>query len=403
MQLYGDGFRLPTVPDTVPAPPVPQTVQVLFGDEAVSDVRVLKSNRLLVNAPVSPIAAVRVRMAAGASLTFTPGGAPTVTRDVGSWSADGFRAGQRVRVIGSASNDNDRATEYLIATVSALVLTLNPAVTLAAEGPVSGVSIVSFAYGEGVVDVTIRNLDDLGDPIGGEEVVVANGYSYERVQLATETDLTRMCRQVIREVRRQVLPNVSLTTHTDWDGDTEDLLQLVSLAELPGVAILGPDMIENRFYSLNGHLPKTLPGDEVLLRNAPYTVDLAFDVLLVSDSKVELQNLMVLFAQFVDRNPRLSLDRDADDPSAGRVEYEFDFATGGDLVSRRAPNNSNLRIASGSVVVRGFDLEDLAGFTDEAARDLTGMTEDTDTPVSTSASQTGVSYRVGPSPGGGKC
>jgi len=403
VQVYGDGFRLPAVPDVVPAPPVPQTVQVLFGDEAVEDVRVLRSNRLLVNAPISPVAAVRVRMAGTPDLTFTPGGAPTVTRDAGSWVTDGFRAGQRVRVVGSTSNDNGPKTEYLIAVVSALVLTLDPAVTLAAEGPTSGVSVVSYAYGEGRVDITIRNLDDLGDPIVGEEVVVPDAYLYERVQLATQSCLVHVVRSLIREVRRQVIANVSLTTHTDWDGESEDLLQLVNLAEVPGIALLGPDLPENRFYSVNGTVEQVQSDDTVLLRNAPHTVDLEFDVLLVTDSKIELLNLSALWTQFMHRNPYLTVARDPDDPSKGRVRYEFDVTTGGDLLAGKAPNNSNLRTATGSVVVRGFDLEDLAGFTDEAARDLTGMTEDVDDPVTVGVSQTGVSYRVGPGPGGGKC
>jgi hypothetical protein len=57
---------------------------------------------------------------------------------------------------------------------------------------------------------------------------------------------------------------------------------------------------------------------------------------------------------------------------------------------------SNIRAFSGSVVIRGFDLEDLAGFTGESIVEVTQMIDE----IVTSLDQTGESYDVGPSPGG---
>jgi hypothetical protein len=143
-------------------------------------------------------------------------------------------------------------------------------------------------------------------------------------------------------------------------------------------------------------LSTVLPNGEIVLRPAPYTVDLIFAVVGVSDSQVELLNLMALATQVVDRNPFIYLDRDENDPSLGQVRYEFDFATGGNFSMMSLESVSNIRAFSGSVVIRGFDLEDLAGFTGESIVEVTQMIDE----IVTSLDQTGESYDVGPSPGG---
>lgn len=63
-------------------------------------------------------------------VTFAAAG-KTLTRADGSWVVDGFAAGQRVRVYNTASNDG----EYLIDTVTNLVITLDAGETLVDEGP----------------------------------------------------------------------------------------------------------------------------------------------------------------------------------------------------------------------------------------------------------------------------
>lgn len=70
----------------------------------------------------------------GRTLTFADANPDTITASTGSFIADGFRAGMRVTVSGTASNDGT----YIIASVSALVLTLVLTAALVAEGPLSG-------------------------------------------------------------------------------------------------------------------------------------------------------------------------------------------------------------------------------------------------------------------------
>lgn len=399
VQIYGDNFRLPNVTPnpTGPTPAPTPSVEVLFDDEPATDVQVIRTNRLAARTPISPISGAVVRMLGAPDLTFVPGAPDTIVRSSGDWRADGFRAAQKVKVSrpGAGSSDNDG--EHTIATLTTTTLSLSSSSALVAEGPVSDVAVESRAYGEGKVAVTVRNLDDNGDPIPGEEVVVEDGYHFSRVRLADEAHLTRLVREFIRLWRKQVIANVSSTTHTEYDADTGDEYHIVELAELPGIGITGPDLDENRFFSVNGTVAVELPNGEVILRRVPYTVDLTFEITGVSDSQVELLNLLTLSTQVVDRNPYFYLDRDPNDPSQGRVRYEMDFAAGGDFAVTGEANTDNLRSFTGTVVIRGFDVEDLAGFAGEQGVRIVVPAEE----VELSVSQTGESSIVGASPGGG--
>jgi len=403
VEVYGDGFRMKPVTEnpTGVTPVASPAVEVLFDTEPGLNVRVLKSNRLLVDAPPSPLTGGVVRVQGSPSLTFAPGPPATITRATGSWLDDGFRAGQLIRIARSTSNDGERT----LAAVTATVLTLVTGDTLVAEGPAVGAVVESKAHGEGVVDVTVRNLDDAGVPIPGESVTVPRAFAYRRPQLADEAHLTRLVRQFIREWRRQVLPNTVLSVHTEFDATTGDGLNITELATLPGVALVGPAVTEDRFYSLNGQLEVVLPSGEVLVYDAPYTVDMGFQVIGVSDSQVELLNLLAAATQFVDRNPYIYLDRDPADLSRGKVRYEFDFAGGGGFEVAAGTNISNLRSFSGTVIIRGVDIEDIAGFPGSLGRDLATTVEDVDAGlavvgVQMEVEQLGETYDVGPSPGG---
>ncbi len=77
--------------------------------------------------------ATQVPAAGGRTLTFADADPDTITASSGSFVTDGYVAGQQLTVAGTASNDGT----YTLATVTATVLTLIAADTLAAEGPLS--------------------------------------------------------------------------------------------------------------------------------------------------------------------------------------------------------------------------------------------------------------------------
>lgn len=241
--------------------------------------------------------------------------------------------------------------------------------------PISSLPVVKPDFGKGLVDVSLQNLDSNGDPVAGETVTAAAAYTYERVQLAKESDLTRLVRTAIRAFRLQVIDNVSNVTDVDYDSDPLDGLNLTDLGEFPAIVLVGPGLAENRFYSRNKPPTKPDTPGEFLVRRVPYTVDLEFGVLGISDSKLELVNLMAVTQLFFEKNKFLVMDRDGSDPGLGTVKYEMDLTPDGDLQAGGGGNNSNIRTFSGTFVLRGFDLEDLTGF---SGAQTIGRTHETD-------------------------
>jgi hypothetical protein len=121
-------------------------------DERYTGVKCSLRDRL----PLATMSTNTVSMTA-ATLTFAEVGATgdTITRATGSFITDGFLAGDRITVTGSASNN---ITDQKITNVSALVLTLDTG-DLAAEGPVAGVSIT------GTTGVVFAEVGATGDTI----------------------------------------------------------------------------------------------------------------------------------------------------------------------------------------------------------------------------------------------
>jgi hypothetical protein len=376
VSVYGGGFRVRTIPTVItgPVPAPPPTVRVTFGGSRSRRVLVPRSNRLLVELPPSPLPPVLARSSA-ALHTFTAG-TRTIGRASGSFVTDGFVPGCRAVVTGSASNDSTRANRsYSVATVSTSSLVLEASESLVDE-PAIGATVTCRTYGEGLVDVTVENLDDNGDLIAGETVTALLALRYRRVQLAEPAELQRLVRELVRLLRLGTIANVSTSTHTDYDSEPLSLGG-VELAELPGLALIGPELDENRFFSVN-YLDPESGGEagEAVQRRVPYTVDLGFSIVGVSDSKSELLSLQSLVVQFFHRNKRMRMLRDATDPSMGEVEYEMDWSPGGLPKVAGIASDSNLRSFSGTFVVRGFDIEDLPGFEDEGIVDRTAQVEE---------------------------
>lgn len=214
------------------------------------------------------------------------------------------------------------------------------------------------AMDPGAAAVTVENLDAEGVPIPGESATLVDGYMYRRPDLTATADastLVRVVRTLLQDLKRQVLENVSLTVHTDFDGDTEDELHIIEDAELPAVVLVGPTLRENRVHTLNK--PRQVQDGVQFIELRPARcVDLVFDLTVASESTIELLALMHEATAYFQRNFHLRMDRDPDDPTQGEVLYEL--AIESDLSVTTAAGDSNLRSASGRFVVRAVVLDE---------------------------------------------
>lgn len=216
------------------------------------------------------------------------------------------------------------------------------------------------SHDPGVVALRVDNVDASGTTIPGETVTLANALTLRRPMLSGEAAtaeriLARVVRTLLRAVKREVMENVALTVHTDFDATPADGLNTIEIAELPSLVFVGPQLTNNRFYSSNVPRQVTVPGGFATLRPSR-CVDVGFNLLAASESVLELLNIQQEVAAFFERNPYLYVQRDPADASAGRVRYELALTS--DPQSGNTPNESNVRQFSAALVVRGVDLDD---------------------------------------------
>lgn len=211
--------------------------------------------------------------------------------------------------------------------------------------------------GPGAVDVTVKNVDQLGALIGAETATAVGGYTYARPNLnsheGNESLLARMVRTLILKLRREILDNVELTVHTDYD-DTPDGADIAMLSAMPGLVIVGPRLKENRFYSQNS-ARKRASGGRTFQQRPPMTVDLVFTLIGVDDGSSRLLNLQRETVSFFQRNKTIRMLRDV--AVAGVYEeWEMDVEDASSWAG--ATNNSSIHVFNGTFLIRGFDIDD---------------------------------------------
>jgi hypothetical protein len=226
------------------------------------------------------------------------------------------------------------------------------------EGDVSIAQVRTPTHAEALVDVTLSNVDAVGTPVVGESIALAGAYKFLRPRIVREAELTRLIRTLLRELKRQVMENVSLSVAVDFDDTPLDGLDVTAIAKLPSLILSGPRIKENRFYSSNTleeEIVAGANGPEIRRRRPPFTVDLEFAITGASDRAVELLNMMTAVAAFVDRNRWLSMDRDPGEASKGAVRWEMDAS--GELQTN-LEGKDDVRAFTWGLVIRGFDIDE---------------------------------------------
>jgi len=212
------------------------------------------------------------------------------------------------------------------------------------------------AHTAALVDVSIQNLDAAGVVVPGEFATLPGAYRFQRARLVRESNLTRLLRALLRELKRQLLENVSLTVALDYGDDPLD--NRTALAKLPALVVSGPRLRENRAYSSNvlrEELVVGMSGPELRRRRPAYTVDVELGLTGASDRATELLNVEAAVATFFRSTPWLVLDRDPENLAAGNVRFELDPV--GDLRTD-LEGKDDVRAFNWGLVIRAFDLDD---------------------------------------------
>lgn len=221
----------------------------------------------------------------------------------------------------------------------------------------------------GALSVTVTNLDDDGVPIVGETVVAANAVTYARPALTDTADLTRVTEAVVRELARQVLANVVVTTSVDYA--TEGAFEMTELAKLPALVVSGPRCEEDRLY--DPVLFEEADGDKVRSYRAWTTYDLHYQITALANKTKPLNNLIAILTRWVSQNELLRVSRE----EGGTAYVEYETTKDSDPQVLSTPNNSDLRAAQIGFVVCGVQVQDLPGLSGSSVRDSDYPVEET--------------------------
>lgn len=206
------------------------------------------------------------------------------------------------------------------------------------------------------VDVVVTNLDEIALP---PSATLVAGFTYNRPNLTDETHLANVVRVLMQRMKQQIVANVALHTHTDFDLVTGDLTNRVEPAKLPVVVLVGPTLEPHTVTNYNAKI-LTINGSptptDFTKHNRAKAVDLEFEVRLMSSSKKELLNLLHHAVMFVHRNGLLDgIPIDPSSPGLGTVEYGLMIVDEFSAADR--PSRANVREASGTWRVEGVLLE----------------------------------------------
>jgi len=206
-------------------------------------------------------------------------------------------------------------------------------------------------------DIRIVALDpETGGELSGvgDVLVLPEVFQYRRPKFGASTNLKRGVRELLRTIKRQFHPNVSMTVDIDYDDTVDDMLDQIKLSELPSVIVQGPDLTNNRFYSVNER-QYLQDGRKFSAPQVPRTVDLTFTLVGAADKTAVMLDMLGEIERFFELNKFFEMDRDPDDPGAGVCRFEMDVTA--DFSVRTRANRSNVRHFEGSFVIRGFDIE----------------------------------------------
>lgn len=175
----------------------------------------------------------------------------------------------------------------------------------------------------GVFDVTVENVDL------AEIDTLAGAYTYGMPDLAAPSSLTLATEALALLLLQQVLADnvVIRTTHPDYHdgvGPPASQNRATDFSEVPQIVLKGPDMIENTFDRCNEDLViQDLPNDTFIRRPEVGVWDLMYDIVIRDDNKERMGNIIAQLLKFFRLNIFLPVQRDANDPSKGTIDYEL--------------------------------------------------------------------------------
>lgn len=246
-------------------------------------------------------------------------------------------------------------------------------------------------HSEGDVPITCVVIDDDGDTL--ETATTEAKFAFRLPQLSDTWGLNQIINTLIDRLVTILHPNIRLMDGPDYsDPDDEAEAFIIDLAKLPAIALLGPDITENRFYSVNSETKVPISGDESLAQRERKTVDLNFEMVGFSDNKGELLSLMQATIETFHKLKMLPHPAAPDDRSQ---DVEVDLV---DLPKpSKVANAAGLSMFRAALVIRGFDLGGLPRFENDLTSSYANRSRDDDSAIQLTSTDQLSSRSISPS------
>lgn len=195
------------------------------------------------------------------------------------------------------------------------------------------------------------------EPIEEEGIAVPSSFTFVRPDLGIESHVATTIRMLLRALKREVIGNVHMSTHTDYDADTGDLVSSTFLAELPSLVLSNLRLPENREDA--GDDPEEREGatpETFTVREPEHLVDIRFTLVGVSDDSVELLNLSTAVQRFFRKRHELIVPR----PNECDAAYDLSFIPGAEMSITFNGDNSNTQSFAGELVIKSVPVGDMA-------------------------------------------
>lgn len=349
--VLGTGFRL-----QLSAAP---TVRVLFGELLATSVQVVSGDLLYCKSPEHDEVVVETPLA------FITGSATI------SATAHPFAIGEALTLAGSGAPARppppfEPKRAYWVRAAAANTLELAETAGGPALAPTGAATGTVVARTVGAVDVTVQNLDDVGEPIEDELVVALAAFRFRRPDLssANEGTLARVLRALIQRLKRRIHPNVSFTTSTDYDPDTGDMLNVTLVQELPALVLSDVEIEDDPEYQPDTDVELEADEARFIARRPAEYVRATMALVGVTDNPIVHFNLFQAVRLDFRKSSYVEILRVPGDASFGSVRFHVDLRPVA-IPIRAQADNSNVLTWTAQLSIRGIPLEDIPGLSEE--------------------------------------
>ena len=169
---------------------------------------------------------------------------------------------------------------------------------------------------------------------------------------------TMAIKKLIQKLKEANFPKVDTSVFWVTDADySENGIEIAQEVPLPHIYLVGPNNTRNALFTTQ-EKPTVVDAQNGRFKRftAEEARDMVFQIFVMSDRSSVLNDLTDCIDSYFLNGKTIKVEKCPEQPAQGENEYEIDLVE--KFVSGRMVNNSNLKEASASVIIRGVLFSD---------------------------------------------